>query len=330
MLHVHFSKGCLRIPSLRLLTWSSLLSLILLSPSGLAADFLHGPQVQVKPDVQLAFASSERVVQRGQHQANGDCMFPMDHSFAPGDLPKGYRFVSVQRELDPVNCVELVEQGLVAVRDLPQPPLNATAVMDAPLVQAGTRLLRGLRQLADSPTYRAHIQVYYTDAGNPIWENIPALDLFEPSTRQSLGALELIWSPPSFCDPRFSTNGSARSRVFDEFQQPFWTRAQTRSVQTQAPSCNNGQVGRGELRASHTNNTNLFGIYDCSIGNGARVDYQPLVISGRSNGSFSTSGSFYRLTGPFNNCTEHLARIVIIGSGEMSYPDLIFLSIPSI
>lgn len=330
MLGVHSRRSRLRVPRHRPLMMGSLLGLSLLSTSSFAAAFLQGPQVQVKPYVQLAFASSESLVQQGQMQADGACLFPMDFQFDPGDIPEGYRFVSVQRELDPVSCVELVEQGLVAISDLPLPVLEGADITDAPLVQGGLRLLRGARELVEPPTYKAHIQVYYTDAGNPLWESIPGLELFDPWTRQSLGGLELTWSPPSFCDPRFSTNGSARSRIYDEFQQPFWTRAQARSGQTQAPSCNNRQVGRAEFRASHANSTNLPGIYDCSTGSGARVDYQPLVITGQSNGSFSTSGSFFRLDGPFNNCTEYMARISIIGAGEMGYPDLISVSLPDI
>lgn len=330
MLRVHTLAPLTRAAVTRQWAHYSLMALALLSPSTVTAAFLQGPQVQAKPYVHIAFASSERVVQKGQVDRNGDCLFPIDHSFAPGDLPEGYSFVSVQRELDPINCVELSDQGLVAISDLPTVPLGPAEVLSAPIRQLRQGFLRGRRQMAEPPTYRAHIQVYYTDAGNPIWDSIPALELFQPSTRQSLGAIELIWSPPSFCDPRFSTNGSARSRVHDEFQQPFWTRAQDRRVDLIAPSCDNRLTGRVEFRASHANSSNVGPIYNCDRFGGARADYQPLVVTGRSDGSMSTSGSFYRLLGPFNACTEYMTRIVVIGFGEMPYPDLISVSIPSI
>lgn len=74
---------------------------------------LTGPNVVTLLYVFVPFSGSQRTIVHGERQPDGRCSYPIRVYVPAGKLALGQKYLRVRRAVDPVNCNELLEEGIV-------------------------------------------------------------------------------------------------------------------------------------------------------------------------------------------------------------------------
>ncbi len=252
----------------------------------------------------MPFVTSTLVKNVGERLPDGACRFPIDIELTPGLLQDNEVFARVRRAVDPVQCEEILEQG-IALKPLPEAakPTSDNLIREA-LTIVGQSLDGGEVSASASTNQEASGYIRFTDGRNPvIKDTVDSLSFWDGFTASEVFAsISGEWSDTRSC-PYPDTHWTLSRGTDYSF---FWEEDNFASDYLFA-SCEKLELN---VRVKHTTEAEnaLLGI-DCS--DGAAITYNPIHFRLERSGLRAINSDGVETSGPFENCLEYLVKYEI-------------------
>lgn len=278
-----------------------------ISPVVYAFTNLLGPDARLVPYVDMPFVSSTVVKNTGERLPDGGCRFPVHVELSPGMLQDNEVFVKVRRAIDPIQCEEVLEQG-VAIKPLPEAAQSSASATDN-LIHETINIIGQSQGGGDVSTSSASLNqeasgyLKYTDGRNPLikpfrdltsWDGITASEVYASISGE--------WSDSRSC-PYPDTYWTISYGTDYSF---FWDERVLDYDYIYA-ACDFLQLDVN--REHYTDSKNdLLGI-DCS--EGAAITYNPIRFRVERDGRKVLDRTSVQETGPMEKCREYLVRFEV-------------------
>lgn len=261
-----------------------------------------GPDAVLVPYVEMPFVTSTLVKNTGERLPDGSCQYPIHLELTPGMLQDNEVFVRVLRAFDPVQCEEILEQG-IALKPLPEAAQSTTVdFVEETLKIVGQDLGGGGDVSASSSTSQeASGYIKYTDGRHPLIK--PFADNIESWDGKTVSEVAAYisgeWDDSNSCPYTYTLwkywYGTDKGDLWEEedFESDYIT-----------ASCDQFEL---DVNVRHKTDE-VVDLVNINCSEGVAITYKPVTFHVGRDGFKDMDSEGVIVTGPIENCREYLVK----------------------